>query len=72
MKTLREIARVLGPRNAADFTSLRYFSEMTDVLAANGTPPVRHGRKATIFAPSKTAMQSGSAQTLEGRLFNIK
>jgi hypothetical protein len=41
---------------------------MTDLLAANGVPPVREGRKVTIFSPARTAMQSGSAQTLQGKL----
>ena len=39
---------------------------VTDVVAAAGVPPLRPGRKVTIYAPPKTAMQSGSAQTLQG------
>jgi NADH dehydrogenase (ubiquinone) Fe-S protein 4 len=39
---------------------------VTDVLAAAGVPSLRHGRKVTIYAPPKTAMQSGSSQTLQG------
>lgn len=50
----------------------RYFSQennnhrVTDVVAAAGVPSLRHGRKVTIYAPPKTAMQSGSSQTLQG------
>lgn len=39
---------------------------VTDVVAAAGVPSLRTGRKVTIYAPPKTAMQSGSSQTLQG------
>lgn len=42
-----------------------------DVVAAEGTPTLRKGRKAIIYAPARTPMQSGSAQTLEGACWGI-
>ena len=39
----------------------------TDVMAASGMDPMQNSkRKLTIYAVPKTAMQSGSAQTLQG------
>lgn len=38
----------------------------SDVAAASGMDPMHRGRKLTIYALPKTAMQSGSAQTLQG------
>ena len=39
----------------------------SDVMAASGMDPIRNSkRKLTIYAVPKTAMQSGSAQTLQG------
>lgn len=36
------------------------------VAAASGMDPMQRGRKLTIYSLPKTAMQSGSAQTLQG------
>ena len=38
----------------------------SDVAAASGMEPMQRGRKLTIYSLPKTAMQSGSAQTLQG------
>ncbi len=66
MRSLREVARVLARGERA------YSAKITDVMAASGTVPVRPGRKVTIYAQSKTPMQSGSAQTLAGEyLFKL-
>ena len=66
MRSLREVARVLARGEPVARGGARSFSKITDVMAASGTVPVRAGRKCTIFSPSKTPMQSGSAQTLAG------
>lgn len=60
---LKEISRVLR-RTESSWKCM--FSTQSDILVAAGVPPIREGRKVTIFAPGKTPMQSGSAQTLEG------
>lgn len=58
---------------SSSISTSRVFSEeeqhnhrVTDVVAAAGVPSLREGRKVTIYAPPKTAMQSGSSQTLQG------
>ncbi len=38
----------------------------SSVAAASGMDPIQRGRKLTIYSLPKTAMQSGSAQTLQG------
>lgn len=68
MRGLREVARVLARRNVVIKENARCFStELSDVQAANGAPPVRPGRKVIIYTPSKTPMQSGNSQTVAGK-----
>ena len=43
--------------------------KMTDIQAANGVPGTDEG--VIIYSPSKTPMQSGMAQTLEGKIIII-
>ena len=68
MRGLREVvARALTRRNAAIKENVRYFSELSDIRAADGAPPLAKGRKVIIYSPSKTPMQSGNSQTLAGK-----
>jgi hypothetical protein len=62
----KELARVLHRAAAHNPGELRAFAKLTDIQVAAGTAPVPPGRKATIFAPARTSMQSGTAQTIDG------
>lgn len=60
MRALRELSRLVTRRT--------YSSEaqkVSDMVVASGIPPLREGRKVTIFAPGRHPMQSGSAQTVQ-------
>ena len=73
MNNLRQAARVLARRNTVTGENARFFaSDSSDILVANGVPPVSKGRKVTIYSPSKTPMQSGTAQTLAGKHYKPK
>ncbi|KAL4516518.1 hypothetical protein Ndes2526B_g05113 [Nannochloris sp. 'desiccata'] len=67
MRNLRELTRVLGRRNAVFGENTRFVSTtQTDIHAADGSLGIAKGRRAIIYSPSKTPMQSGVAQTLAG------
>jgi len=67
MRNLRELARVLGRRNADFGGNTRFVSTtQTDIHAADGSLGIAKGRRVIIYSPSKTPMQSGVAQTLAG------
>lgn len=68
MRNLRELTRVLGRRNAVFGENTRFVSTtQTDIHAADGSLGIAKGRRAIIYSPSKTPMQSGVAQTLAGK-----
>ena len=62
-RNLKELTKALHRVGIA-----RSYINISDIQRAGGTPPLREGRKCIIYSPSKTAMSSGSAQTLEGAI----